>query len=166
MYTLNSIIVQSITFILVVTNNLLKFVNSVIYFFRKYCEYFGLRYSHEQGYTVKDRRLYEQWQHCTGAMADEFWLLNSYLIHLHTESRSQRPIAELKAKHMCERLPENDNVIVAEMHEYLDNVIRSVMFKDMNSVKTVRALDSKQHALPRYYIGMSLVRNGLSLIHI
>ena len=36
---------------------------------RKYCEYFGLRYSHEQGYTVKDRRLYEQWQHCTGAMA-------------------------------------------------------------------------------------------------
>ena len=29
---------------------------------RKYCEYFGLQYSHEKGYTVKDRRLYEQWQ--------------------------------------------------------------------------------------------------------
>ena len=24
---------------------------------RKYCEYFGLRYSHEQGYTVKDLSL-------------------------------------------------------------------------------------------------------------
>ena len=45
------------------------------------------------------------------------------LIHLHTESRSQRPIAELKAKHMCERLPADDNVIVAEMHEYRANVI-------------------------------------------
>ena len=136
---------------------------------RKYCEYFGLQYSHEKGYTVKDRRLYEQWQRCTGAMADEFWLLNSYLIHLHMESRSHRPITELKAKHMCEHLPVNDNVIVAEMHEYRANVIRSVMFKDMNSVKTVRALDMKQHTLMRYYIGMSLVRNGcmkISLAHV
>ena len=100
------------------------FLKEALLTLRKYCEYFGVQYSHEKGYAVKVRGLYKQWQQCTGAMADEIWLLNSYLIHLHMEWRSHRPITELRAKHMCEHLPVNDNVIVAEMHEYRANVIR------------------------------------------
>lgn len=52
------------------------------------------------------------------------------------------------------------------MYEYRDDVIHSVIFKDMYSIKSVTTLDKAQHALMRYYnynpcaIGLGVVRDG------
>ena len=145
------------------------FIKEALPTLRKYCTYFGLQYTPREGYTVINKRLYEQWQRCTGAMADEFWLINSYLLHSRLHNQSRNPIAELKTKHMNDTLPTNDDVVVAEIHEYRDDVIRSVVFKDTTTVKNIRALNTKQHTMMRYYKDLGLVRNGcirVNLIHV
>ena len=86
-------------------------------------------------------------------------LLNSYLLHSHSESRNRRPLTELKLQHPNHDLPENDNVVAAETHEYRDGVIRSPIFKDKkNSIESVSTLDKAQHTLMRYYIGLGVAQ--------
>lgn len=145
------------------------FIKEALPTLRTYYKYFGLQYSNTQGYSIKDHRLYTQWQQCTGAMLDEFWLLNSYLLHLWYKKNSQRPIGELKTKYMDNGLPENDNIIVAEIHEYRDNVIRSTLFKDVFTIKKIRSLNKSYHSLMRYYNALGILHRGgmkVNLAHV
>ena len=71
--------------------------------------------------------------------------------------------------HMDHTLPNNDNIIVTEIHEYRDNVIRSVLFTDLRTIKDIRTLDRAQHAMMRYYNGLGIVKDGrmkIDLAHV
>ena len=70
-----------------------SFLKEALPTLRTYCSYFGLEYSGDFHCTVNNHRLFEQWERCTGAMADEFWLLNSYLLYLVLQKHSERPLA-------------------------------------------------------------------------
>lgn len=60
-------------------------------------------------------------------------------------------------------------MIVAEIHEYRDDIIRSVVFTDMQELKRIPVLDKKEHTMMRYFARLGVVRNGhvtVSLHHV
>lgn len=72
----------------------------------------------------------------------------------------------MKANHMDDTLPDNDNVLVAEIHQYRD-VIRSAVFDDMRSSKCIRSLDKMRHTMMRYYKGLGIGgRMKVNLAHV
>lgn len=80
-------------------------------------------------------------------MFDKVWLLKLFLLYLRLKHGNRRPIADLKANYMDETLLVNDHVIVTEIHEYPDNVIRSVVFTTMTTTEMISPLDESEHTI-------------------
>lgn len=75
----------------------------------------------------------------------------------------------MKANHMNDTLPEHYNLVVAEINEHLDNVIRSVLRNDIVSMHNITLLNTGQHTIMYYYKGVGILierRVNVTLAHV
>lgn len=91
-----------------------------------HCSTFGI--SLNRGiYTVTDRDLLNKWRDFTSANLDEFWLLNSYIMH---NINKRRPINKLKS--FMEKSNLDDGYTIAEVPEWRGDSKRTYIFKDID----------------------------------
>lgn len=126
-----------------------KFLKEAIIILKHYAHIFGIEYSKSQGYfRVSDEELLNKWCEYTGAKPDEFWLFNSYLIHLHFKRNVSHPVRTFTKRHMKIKVPSRDHSVVSDVPVWVNNVKRSVVFNNLDKVVHVPVMDS---AVSQYY---------------
>ncbi|KAG8246439.1 hypothetical protein J6590_085009 [Homalodisca vitripennis] len=100
-----------------------------------YCERFGISLI-DGVYSITNRDQFEARRRFTGANPREFWLLNSYLIHIH--GRVRNPIARLKE--YMDKTVENDKYTVAEIPQWRDGWKRTFVFRSRAQVQIPRSI--------------------------
>lgn len=111
-----------------------------------HCLSFGISLNRYGVYRVTDRNLLNKWRDFTGGNPDEFWLLNSYLIHIF--NKRKRPLNKLKGYLEMPRL--GDSYTVAEIPEWRNNIKRTYIFKHINKKKLIPVGDITR----TYYKGL------------
>lgn len=117
-----------------------KFLKEALPTLAPYCDRFGLIWNKkEKMYKVNNEDLFNTWIEYAGGFPDEFWLLNSYLFHLADAAVEPNPLRKL---HQYMLHPNTDDkLIITEVAERPGLVKRSIVFKTMDKIVTVKVAD-------------------------
>lgn len=133
-----------------------EFLKKALHTLPLYCEKFGISLNNGI-YNVTKQELFGQWRAFTGSNPSEFWLLNSYLLHIIDEPRPMKAL-----KQYMENTCENDKYIVAEIPEWRDGWKRTFVFKSFTREYVIPRFDAHEE---RYYSHLDLSA-GVSLIKV
>jgi hypothetical protein len=133
-----------------------EFLKSALPTLSLYCKYFGISDGGKEGYKVTNNKLLREWEDYTAAMLDEFWLLNSYLIHLHLK-KEPYPIKYIK-NYVESSSPNLDRLVVADFPEWRNDIRRSYIFYSFEGKVCLKRFDTY---IDRYYKGLKNIEcNG------
>uniref|UniRef100_A0A1B6LE81 Uncharacterized protein n=1 Tax=Graphocephala atropunctata TaxID=36148 RepID=A0A1B6LE81_9HEMI len=108
-----------------------------------YCNNFGITLNNGV-YKITDLNQFEAWRAFTGSNHSEFWLLNSYMIHIH--GKVSQPVKQLKQ--YMEKTVESDKYTVAEVPQWREGWKRTFVFTDAYKRVKIPLFDSH---IKRYY---------------
>ncbi len=114
-----------------------------------YSKYFGIEDKEKEGYMIMNYNLLKEWEEVTGAMLDEFWLLNSFVLHLYFNDELY-PMKYIKSN-VESNLPEVDRLVVADFPEWRNDTRRSFIFNSFDSTNYIKHFDSYSK---KYYSGL------------
>lgn len=104
-----------------------------------YSKYFGIREC-KDGYEIIKPKLLRDWEDYTASMLDEFWLINSYIIHLYSNNEPY-PIKYIK-NNLESNLPKMDRLVVADFPEWRNNIRRSFRFESFEKEYCLKIFDT------------------------
>lgn len=119
-----------------------------------HCSKFGITLN-KGVYTVTDEELLNKWREYTSANLDEFWLLNSYLMH---HFNDKRPLNKLK--HYLELTKISDGYTIAEVPEWRNDTKRTFIFKNLTSCVHI----PKSDFFKTYYKGLNTKTSLLDVL--
>ena len=115
------------------------FLKSALPTLSLYGKYFGVEEKGKSGLQITNLSLLKEWESYTASMLDEFWLLNSYIIHLYL-NKENCPIKFIKTN-VESSLPNNDRLVVADIPEWRDKLRRSFIFTTFKSKESIERFD-------------------------